>query len=313
MLAEKLNSVYRMEHEITWNWVDEAQDHVELERKLEGHLHLLEELKYGYGLSGKEETHERGRWLRANGSMCHIDELRQLTRTIYAFFIELSQAGGQQILGERAGLPLLTQSMQPSDLVRFGPIYPPDPPPLSEVEYERKVGGRSVLGARLIWWCAAAESPEEFDFPVNFSPELLFQPYWAVDQGYTVRANHAALLLIRDTASEICRAFDVLTKSGAFQSSEEVSPHFGPGKACTFWWEGRPVDLPPQLWKLLDFMWKRRHVIRKQVIEQVWADGTSRSNFDCAKTRLNAILSNANIPVTISSRKGWVQLEIMRP
>jgi hypothetical protein len=246
------------------------------------------------------------------------DFRRQLTRPSYRFFIELSEAGGQHILGERAGLQLLSPSEQPSELVRFRLLYPPDPPPLSELEYERKVGGPHVLGARLIWWCAAFESPEEFGFSGDF--KLWTEPIWAVDEAtwtakrvYTVRANRGALLLIRDAASEVCRLFDALQESGPPQSGEEAPPRFGPWKGYTFWWEGRqPVHLSPVLWKLLSFMWKHRYADRDWVMDQVWAESTTRSNFDSAKSRLNAILSKNGIPVEISSTRRCVRLEITR-
>ena len=272
MLAQKPENVRQFYSGVEWNWVEDIRDDTELDREWEAHQLGLEEMILGRRLSEEEADCWQKWWLKSSRAFRHVEEFRHLTRTSYKFYVGLSKAGAQDLLGERTGLERLEPVMQPSPLVRFRGEYPPDPPAPWTAEYEREVGGPQAVGARLVWWGAGAESPTEFGFPHGFFNQLLAQPIWSVVQDDTVRANSAAFELMRDAASAVCRVHNGLMESDQSASVEEAPPQHGPWEGYTFWWEGHPVHLTPQLWKLLDFIWKHRSVVRERVMQQVWEE-----------------------------------------
>lgn len=310
LLKHDLDSIHQFYHGVEWDWVEPIDDQAELDRQWEAYQHGLEETSLGRRLSHEEADHWRPSWLRSSRAFLHVAEFRKLTSMAHRFYTELAEAGGEDLLGERAELERLTPVMQPSKLVRFKAEYPPDPPTLWTTEYERWVGGPHVVGARLVWWCAAAESPTEFGYPRDFFNRLLAQSIWTVIQDNTVMANRSAVSLMGDAASRIHDVINGLTEPGISESLVEPPPKRGPWKGCRFCWDGKTAHFTPQLWKLLSFMWKHRSVDRDQIRRQVWEKEASRSNFDSAKSRVNAILLDEKIPVTISSTMGVVRLEV---
>ena len=130
-----------VEEEEEYTGIVEIQD-VDWKQYLLG----LIEMRYGRELSDAEEAYEKSMWLRAQLMRRHLDEFRRLTDAALRFFQELTEAGGQCILGERARLPVLKRSEQPHSQIQFEHVSPPNPPPLSIDEYEQMVGALTCSG-----------------------------------------------------------------------------------------------------------------------------------------------------------------------
>jgi hypothetical protein len=265
---------------------------------------------YGRELSELEEEYERAKWLRAQSVLRHLNEFGQLLSAAHAFFIELTNAGGQITLGERAQLQPASESERPSSLVQFQPANPPDPPPLDPVEYERQMGGPHVLGARLLWWCAAAKSPEPFGFTPGFSHKLWTQPIWTLNQDRNVRANPRVVPLLQHAASHVCDVLQREAMEDLQTATTPQTPPNGPEPPNRFWWNGRHVTLSRRPRDLLYYMWNHRTAEIQTVIEKVWEKTIGDSTLDSTISRVNRVLADAEFPVSITSKLGYLTLSI---
>ena len=47
----------------------------------------------------------------------------------------------------------------------------------------------------------------------------------------------------------------------------------GPEPPNVLKWEGKPYEIPPIQWRLLNHMWSRSQASEEDVVEQVWSNG----------------------------------------
>jgi hypothetical protein len=311
MLAAEMNSVDPFQA-VEWNWVEDICDHAALVREWEAHRLGLEEVILGRTLSDEEADAWRRWWLPSSRAFLHFQEFRKLTKASYKLFIGLPEAGAQDLLGERAGLEYLKPVNQPSRLVRFRPEYPPEPPSLWTTDCEREIGGPHVLRARLLCWCAAAESPTEFGFPGDFFIRLLTQPVWAVVQGDTVRADANVLSAIRGTASEILHLRMTRTEAPDDRTGERPVPPNGPAPPDLFWWNGHFVELTSDQWELVRFLWNRfGHVAHYDNAKTaLGAEDLKDAAIESAASRTTTRFKKAGIPARLRVKSKYVFLQL---
>lgn len=273
---------------LRWNWVVELVDQEELEEEWGACLNSLEQVRYHRSLSEVEEQYERSRWLRCRALMRHLNEFRSLTATAHALVLELSKANGQEILAERAGLSPLKRTKQPPDMVKYRPVYPPRKPAIQTIVYERQTGGPHVLGARLLWWLAAAEASENFGYTADFYHTLWTQPIWSVHASNTVKANEAVLGRITMTSNEVCRLILTVPKVSVAETRQAQPPANGPTPPNLFWWNGTSVELTDDQWNLVSFLWPRRRQMATtdEVIDRIWDAEVCSSTISAATSRL---------------------------
>ena len=279
----------------------------------------LIDVKYHRELSDAEESYEKSRWLRAQLMRRHLDEFRQLTDAALRFFLELTEAGGQCILGERARLPVLKRSEQPHSRIQFDHVNPPDPPPLSIDEYEQKVGGPHVLGARLLWWCAAAVAPTRFGYSRPFSQALWCQPIWVTDDSRGTRSNDRPITLMKQAASKVCRLLEKAPDNVATDQEKRETPENGPQEPNRFWWNGSLAEFQRTPWLLLKCVWDRptegtpgnlmKKVDESTALDEVWS-GAQKSESTLSRTvnRVNNHLEK--FPFTLRRKSGYFVLDI---
>ncbi|KKK95630.1 hypothetical protein LCGC14_2670860 [marine sediment metagenome] len=318
-VPDKLRDALSQFDAIDWRFVDNNGDRKSMAREWDATLaHITNHPAYGQ-LSDADELYERSRWLRSRLILQHVDKLRELADLAFRFFFELTQAGGQYLLGERAGLSPLRSSQQPHSEVRFAPKYPPDPPPLDIGTYEQVVGGPHVLGARLIWWLAAANAPTDFGYRKDFSPTIWFQPIWVAEDGWNTRSNPHPLTLMKQAASKVCRLLDKAPDSVATAPKKCETPENGPQEPNVFWWNGQSVTLQKTPWLLLKCVWDRpRHVVAGEsvahveeltALDEVWGGAHKKeSTLSGTVKRVNEQLGN--FPLTLRRKSGFFVLDI---
>jgi hypothetical protein len=99
----------------------------------------------------------------------YSDEFEEFKPLAHEFVAALSEAGGQRILAERAGMTRLDSTRWPSRWVHYGPLPLPDPGKIPFDRFVELQGGRAVAGAQLLWWFAAAYRPWDFGYCLDHS------------------------------------------------------------------------------------------------------------------------------------------------
>jgi hypothetical protein len=244
----------------------------------------------------------------------HLDRFKRLLDAAFAFVVELTEAGGQRILGERAGLPLLKKSARPSEWIQFGPVLPPNPPPLQVSEYEEGAGGPHVLGARLLWWCAAAKHSKEFGFSRSFSQSLWTQPIWITSQGWVAEVNGYPISLIKETASETVNLLVTGSVADSLSDPEQSDAELadGPHPINQFRWKDKLAQLTNSQWQLVDYIWKTRYrrAHYDDLIERFWGEKAEDSAVETAASRTSQSLKKQGIPVRLRLKARYVCLAV---
>jgi hypothetical protein len=150
-------------------------------------------------LSEDEENELRYQTKVHRFQLLHFGEFRRLLSVVHDFVHELSMAGGQDLLAKRAGMGELEPSRWPSATVRFGPLPLPDP----GVPYRAILEPLPSAGAKVLWWCAAAVSPNEF----GYLPDLGWQVWsglrWICIVGEKAYPNRELLDVMKEAASYV--------------------------------------------------------------------------------------------------------------
>jgi hypothetical protein len=80
------------------------------------------------------------------------------------------------------------------------------------------------------------------------------------------------------------------------------------------WKHGPPVELTPQQWRLLSYCLDNRRAMVQEVADHLWNDGTASDKTEAAidslKSKLNTRLAEADIPVSVSRKAGFLVLAI---
>ena len=253
-------------------------------------------------LPPEESQYVRSRWLRSQAMMRNFDEFNRLIDSCDRFVEELTKIGKQSILGTRAALKKATTHERPSPKIEFQPEFTPHHPPLSNFEYETLVGGPHVLGARLLWWCAAATNPQKYGYSAGFSHQLWTEPLWFTEKvennWLKLTANQRTLTLLQQ-AVEFCFQYKDCSES-------EVPPEDGPGVAGDFYWKGIHVELTRQEFKLIKALWKQQNKYRdiQYIIDEAWeeAPNTTKATVQSCASKLSKKLADVGIPISISFR-----------
>ena len=276
-----------------------------LEGEWARYLHGLEMEKYGGSLSQFEETEERSRWLRSQAMRLHGLRFKDLCGLCCDFVRELTRVSGQSRLGTRAGLQIATAHERPSSWIGFKPLNPPEPPPLNLNEYETNVGGPHVFGARVLWWCAAAKSPEEFGFAGMFDWKIWKQPFWFIEvAGGSLQVNRRPLTLLQEAA------IYCLENRGNAEVGEEP-PNDGPGPAGRFYWKGRQIAFQARQRDLIKFLWSTPGKMREfeDAAEDVWGGTATNNAISTCVSRTNKRFLHEKIPITIRVEDSHLVLE----
>lgn len=133
---------------------------------------------FGRDPSPQEENYEWEACRRFHFLRKHLDVIAGLRQFCHRFVQELTGAGGQHLLGQRAMLPEVPPSQRPSASVCYGPVKLPSRLSLSYTDYEEDAGGPHVLGARVLWWLAASMAPKAFGYSDALPLKLMTIPIW---------------------------------------------------------------------------------------------------------------------------------------
>jgi hypothetical protein len=102
----------------------------------------------------------------------YAGEFEEFKPLAHEFVAALTEAGGQWILAERAGMTPLESPRWPSRWVRYGPVPLPEPGKVTFDRFVELQGGRASAGARLLWWFAAAHQPWAFGYSLDHGPNI---------------------------------------------------------------------------------------------------------------------------------------------
>ena len=324
------DSLFKKSAEILTNFSWEIPSFLLTDEIRQWGVRYLEDVKgekYGRELSESEEDYEWSRWLRSQAMLPNLNSFNQLCTQCHEFVDGLSKIGKQSILGTRAGLKNALIHERPSSGVEFKPELPPHQSPLSCHEYESSLGGPHVFGARLLWWCAAGNSPEKFGYAPGFSQNIWSQPFWFIQNGdYERRVNPRPLSLLKASVA-YCTENNPDSKSSTDESTEgiisvpeksdkkrvvsiesENQTKRGPGPACRFYWNGKPIELQPLQAHLMELLWTKQPNATfpvEEVAEKVWRKDTISDSacWSCI-SKLNRKFTEAAVPIEVYYQKG---------
>lgn len=189
--------------DVIWDFADA----VDLETlQLEAEKHLTDYRDYcGRELSEQEEEDGHHAFQCFHVLRKHLYEMQQLMEACHQFFVALTDAGAQELLAQRANLKEIPAARWPSQLVHYPQAPLPSCVTYGECEY--CVGGPHVLGARLLWWCAAAKDPKAFDYSLDFRLRLWMLPIWTKLEEGKGLANPKPIEAIIDAVDAVCANF----------------------------------------------------------------------------------------------------------
>lgn len=90
-------------------------------------------------------------------------------------------------------------------------------------------------------------------------------------------------------------------------ATENAETLDGPAPPNRLIWDGHSHELPPRLWRLLNFMWNRDKASLQELDVEVWDREVVRSKtVNSAVSRLNTILLTIGCPMVLSAKRGYV-------
>ena len=261
-------------------------------------------------LSEAENAYEWSRWIRSQAMFRHLEQFRYLMELCSDFVNALTKTGKQSILGTRAGLPQASLHERASPRIEFKPVAVPDLPPLSCSEYETVVGGAHVLGARILWWCAAALEPKRFGYTPGFSRTVWTQPFWFVDNFESgmreLQVNRRPIELLQQAAMYVLRNMD----SFECVETEHPTPPNGVEPGGVFYWDGKKVQLQPLQARLVSELLKvqKRRLPLSLATENVW-NGRQLldDSYHSTCSKLNTLLLAKGIQINIGFHKAAIR------
>jgi hypothetical protein len=245
--------------------------------------------KYGRELTDAERAYEQRHYACFHAVQTQMGEFQKLTGLCSRFVEEVIHSGRQDILGRRANLDP-NPIKRPSRTIHYDRVGLPD---ANETipQYTKRIGGTHVLWARLLWWCAAAQSPADFGYEQTFHLELAGQPFWVARRKDGLHFSTDILGYLREAASQVAAvdpypasvngalpsgtspigSFISRDGTGANQGrdtgQQSITPSIdldeeddrpeepnGCGKGLRFWWNGKSVKLDPKEYQLMEFL-----------------------------------------------------------
>lgn len=167
-------------------------------------------------ISDKKDRQLHRGWKSARAAFANNAEFTVLFQAAKHCWDAIHDAGRQHLLGQRADLEVASDGARPSSDVLFQPLlYFPADPPDSFNYYCKCLGGPHRAGAIILWWCAAAMSPQEFGYPQGFSNELIRQPIW-----FGIR---------RDVCIALQSPIELMVESAVFIAARSVGQNISTG------------------------------------------------------------------------------------
>ncbi|MCA8983513.1 MAG: winged helix-turn-helix domain-containing protein [Planctomycetaceae bacterium] len=264
--------------------------------ELEKYLLHARDTKYGRELSDHEEDCERTRWIGRQAVQLNWDSFRQLLHAANTFVLSLADTHFILALGELANLDSASEFGRSSPEIPFQPISLPNPTPINLSKYEAASGGPHVLGGRLLWWCAAALTPEKFGYSVDLTNDLASQPFWfTCKSNMECFANNRPMELLSITVQRILTAKQarIYNAPTTFEQQEADGPLSG----CRFKYRDRVVTLTPRSSQIMELLWRKkpRPITRTDLIDDVWEKEVKDKTVDGEIKRLRDQLSEAGI------------------
>ena len=260
---------------LQWS-VDGLDSLSEMESQVERYLLGLSDQKYGRELSETEETYERSRWLRSQCAQLNMRSYDYLFSASYNYVSNTANDYRMDALGELAGLVSASDWSRPSPQIRFQSSVFPETPALSINEYESQIGGPHVFGARLLWWCAAAASPQKFGYPFDFKLQLVNQPFWFQDgPSFKCSFNKRTLELLYATANRISNSSQLKLHNEKMKEENTLDQsENGPLPGNEFHYNGKTVSLTKNHSKALAALWnsKGKKLLLSDFKEVIWGD-----------------------------------------
>lgn len=284
----------------------------ESESAIEKYLLHVTDVKYGHLLGDIEEEYERAIWLRREAMSRNWNSFEQLIQNANEFVLNLTDSHYLTALGELAHLTPQSESARPSDSILFSPIPIPDAPPLAFDDYLDLCEGPHVFGARILWWCAAAQTPERFGYSPQFTNQLASQPFWFTERSSTsIVANHRPLDLLRHAVERFLATPQPIQKE--ISVIEQEPDGLLPGNEFRF--RGVTAKFTATPLHALEVLWEQRtHKIERRSFEKkIWKDDIpSDSTVSSLVSRLNKQLYEGGLSryLLVRCHDGIVELEI---
>lgn len=284
----------------------------ESESAIEKYLLHVADVKYGHLLGDIEEEYERAIWLRREAMTRNWSPFEQLIQNANEYVLTLADSHYLTALGELAHLTPQSESARPSNSIPFGPIPFPNAPPLAFDDYLDLCEGPHVFGARILWWCAAAQTPEEFGYSPQFTNQLASQPFWFTERASTsIVANQRPLDLLRHAVERILATPQQIQKESSVSEQEPDGPL--PGNEFRF--RGITAKLTPKPFEALLILWRQRtHKMERRSFEnEIWRDEIpSDSTVSSLVSRLNTQLDKGGLSryLVVRIHDGIVELEV---
>lgn len=130
-----------------------------------------------------------------------------------------------------------------------------------------------------------------------------------VREGYR-KTSGRCLVALEKLACRLGTAFAVEERNRRLsqpRDAEELAAD-GPAPPNLLIWKGKPNELPPRLWRLLDFMWTRDVATLAEVEEKVWdSESVQTGTVRSATSKLTTELLGIGCPMTFSIKSGYVR------
>jgi hypothetical protein len=272
------------------------------------------------------------RQLRTTALRNNFERFRELSRRCFRFVAALTHEGRQSLLGVRAGLMPAEPAARASLHVEFKPLSIPVIEDLPGSSYETLLGTPTEVGARLLWWCAAATDPQSFGYRADHVSKLWDLPIWFDIQKNshlpskftTVFESIPSLYQVHATL----RPIRLLQESAQFVATTEVSnPNYTPSDVESgsslygvhgddIFWEGRPIPFSNQerIRDLARLVLERypHSVHKKTAIEVVWKGNNRKvKTITSCCYRLSTHFNHHRVPLKITFNQSTSLIETL--
>ncbi|WP_428305502.1 hypothetical protein [Lacipirellula sp.] len=294
-------------------------DPIEIRRLIEDYNRLQYQ-----PLNEAEEDAFVAREMCVRGADQNADRFSLLTGLAYQFVTHLKEAGELQRLGRLADLPPSGEIEHQTNLPFLTPAVPPAES-FRLVAYQNQLGHPLVLGARLLWWCAAAHNQGGgFEHSAINVVGLRQHPIWityvgsrfAFDSPPFCRLEGYPLRVMKDAAGFLLDHAETKPTQVA-----EVPKNAGPQQdgfddSGVFWRNGRTVngDLSKQSLDVLTILFSsnsltmRRDEFCKKLFET--DDKVPDKTLEAALRRFTT-RCRAKHKMLAREKSGWVILELL--
>ena len=251
----------------------------------------------GLPFTDADEDWAVDQWRKYSALTERREHFIELCLRCYVFTVRLAKMGRLNVLAGLAGVDEAPMLLGPSALINYLPLQPTRSS--KHALYPDAPGGNLVLGARLIWWCAASldsirssvipnapdlaavvdrhfSDGEEFGYGQGFFRHMFTQPFWMrVDEDGACSFRTEVVELITTAAMNVVdAAAKNIGESSGRNNSEDSSESLEEGLRddMRFFQKGlEPLPLSPRHYKLMSLVWKkRRQRIPGDAVRATW-------------------------------------------